>query len=396
MKQLKSISKNVHPLKAALQKCSLDEFLYVPIDVAKFSHTASAVDFFGDVVRQPFAFANSRKGVKFFLKELRKTMRLRKVRAVFVGLEASGQYHELLTLALRECGLDVAVINPLDSWRERENPHAKNDRIDLGPIARVIIANKGSRSKVPEGVYYQLFRAARTRRKYVSIRAACKNRITSVVDRLFPGYWTHDDPLFSDRWGKASVLTLRHYPTPQQLIKLGVKRLGRFLTNHNTKLGLPKARKIVERARDALRRPLEDLQVDRLVLSRFLNDYDNACGAIAELEPHIVRLLIQTPGVATLSVPGIGLAHAGDFTGLLGDISRFAHYSQVISFAGHPSKTKDSGQWQSDGGAMSKKGNPQFRTVLNQIALSLNTYCEDCERRLKSAAGGGRRARRQG
>jgi len=61
------------------------------------------------------------------------TLRQRKS---FIGLEATGHYHQNLTLRLRSLSYDVAVINPFDSWKEKLNKSSKTDKIDLVSIAK--------------------------------------------------------------------------------------------------------------------------------------------------------------------------------------------------------------------------------------------------------------------
>lgn len=143
-------------------------------------------------------------------------------------LESTGHYHENLVASLAASGYDIAIIRPIDSKNERDNVHAKTDAIDLAAIARVIIASKGTRSNMPDAIYYNLQRASRTHRQLTWQETRLKNIITMLVDKTFTGLWNpafrYSDmapTIFSDKWGKASLLFVSHYPTPQQAIKMG-------------------------------------------------------------------------------------------------------------------------------------------------------------------------------
>jgi len=377
--KIKSIypARNSSQLREVLGKYSPGELLYAPIDVAKYNHKACAVNFFGDILTPAFEFSNNAHGVKFFISKITEAARNAKAKKIFIGLEATGHYHQNLTLHLKSLGYEVAVINPFDSWKERLNKSSKTDKIDLGSIAKSLISRKFSSSTVPEGVYYNLQRATRTRRKFVNRRTSSKNIITGLLDNLFPGLWDKEDTIFSDRWGKASLSVLEHYPTPQMILRLGEKRLTRFLKKGTTKLGEKTARKIISAAKVALTRSPYEQTMDILALRSHLQAYRLYEEIIFHLEKEIAYLLVQTPGTYLLSVPGISVTYAAEVTAEIGDISRFAYANQIISLAGTCSKKDQTGEHDPQNLPISKKGNKFLRTVLNQAELSLNTWCPD-------------------
>ncbi|MFQ6067856.1 MAG: IS110 family transposase [bacterium] len=368
---------NSSQLKEVLEKYSPKELLYAPIDVAKYNHKGCAVNFFGDIITPAFEFPNNSHGVKFFVSKITKAAQDSGAKKIFIGLEATGHYHQNLTLRLRSLGYDVAVINPFDSWKERLNKSAATDKIDLGSIAKSLISRKFSSSTVPQGIYYNLQRATRTRRKFVNRRTSSKNIVTGLLDGLFPGLWDKDDTIFSDRWGKASLLLLEHYPTPQMILRLGKNRLARFLRKNNTKLGERTAAKIVSAAKVALTRNQKEQEMDIVALRSHLKAYRLYQEIISNLENEIAHLLVQTPGIYLLSIPGISVIYAAEVTAEIGDISRFAYANQIISIAGTCSKKDQTGEYESQNLPISKRGNKFLRTALNQGGLSLNAWCPD-------------------
>ena len=158
-----------------------------------------------------------------------------------------------------------AAGRPFDVSRERDNVHAKTDGIDLAAIARVLISQKGKRGYVPDDVYYNLLRASRTHlsaclqqagrqtgRQLTQQETRTKNIITALLEKTFPGLWKTSDQgkaCFTNPWGKASLLFIEHYPTPQNVLKLGAKRLATFFKKHATKLGLQTAQRIIQHAK---------------------------------------------------------------------------------------------------------------------------------------------------
>jgi len=376
-------TKSIYPasnslrLKKIMAKYTPSEILYVPIEVAKYNHKACCVNFFGDILRPVFEFPNNSHGVDFFISKVTGVVRASKIKKILMGLESTGHYHQNLTIRLRALGHDVAVINPFDSWKERLNKNAKTDKIDLGSIAKALISGKFSSSYMPGGIYYNLRRVTRTRRKFVSRRTSSQNVITGLLDRLFPGLWDKDDSIFSDRWGKGSLLVIEHYPTPQKILRLGENRLARFLRKNNTKLTGKTARNIISAAKCSLAPELCEQTMDILALRSHIKVYRLYQEIIISLENEIAHLLVQTPGVYLLSIPGISVIYGAEIIAEIGDISRFAYAKQIISLAGTCSRKNQTGEYDPQGLPMSKKGNKFLRTSLNQAALSLNTWCPD-------------------
>ena len=368
-------SSNSSQLKNLMNTYSPNELLYVPIDVAKYNHKACCVNFFGDILTSAFEFPNNSHGVSFFISKIDYVVRTSKIKKIIIGLEATGHYHQNLTLRLRSLGYDVSIINPFDSWKERLNKNAKTDKIDMGSIAKALISGKFSSSYVPSGVYYNLRRATRTRRKFVSRRTSSQNLITALLDHLFPGLWDRDDSIFSDRWGKGSLLVIERYPTPQSILRLGENRLAKFLRKNDTKLTEKTARKIISAAKSSLTSNSSEQAMDILALRSHIKAYRLYQEIIRTLENEIAHLLVQTPGVYLLSIPGISVIYAAEITAEIGDISRFAYSRQIISLAGTCSKKDQTGEYDPQGLPISKKGNKFLRTSLNQAGLSLNAWC---------------------
>ncbi len=146
------------------------------------------------------------------------------------------------------------------------------------------------------------------------------------------------------------------------------------MRKNNTKLSEKTALNIISAAKLALTRNTEDI----IALKSHLKAYRLYMGIISNLENNIAHLLIQTPGIYLLSIPGISLMiYAAELTGEVCDISRFAYANQIISMAGTCSKKDQSGEHDLQNLPISKRGNKFLRTILNQAALSLNAWCPD-------------------
>jgi hypothetical protein len=204
-----------------------------------------------------------------------------------------------------------------------------------------------------------------------------KNIITFVVDKTFTGLWNPEDSIFSDKWGKASLLFVENYSTPQQATRLGVKRLANFFRKHDTKLGMETARKIIQFANNTPARPPEEMESDIKALKAHIQVLRTLTSEILDQKKQMVKYLVQTPGTYLLSVPGIGVVYASDFTAEVEDVHRFAHAKQVISLAGTAPRKYQSGEVDKSNLPTSHKGKNHLRVTVNQIALSLNSHCPE-------------------
>ena len=374
----KSIFKSAsNDLKNLLAICKPEQLLYAPIDVAKYNHSAMIVNLLGEIIIPKFDFPYNLHGIDFLKSKLQSACDISHAKKLFLALESTGHYHENLVASLSLSGYDITIIRPIDSKNERDNVHAKTDAIDLAAIAKVIISNKGTRSNMPDTVYYNLQRASRTHRQLTWQDTRVKNIITMLVDKTFNGLWNPDNAIFSDKWGKASLLFVEHYPTPQQAIKMGAKRLSEFFKKHNTKLGIETADKIIALAKDTPARPLETMESDILALKANISVLETLTSAIQQQKRQMVKYLVQTPGTYLLSIPGISVVYAGDFTAEVGDIHRFAYAGQVVSLAGTAPRKYQSGELDKANLPTSHKGKNLLRMTVNQIALSLNAHCPE-------------------
>jgi transposase len=367
-------------LKDALSSCKPGEILYASIDIAKYYHSAMVVNFFGDVIIPKFDFPYNNHGINFLRKKLQTAQKQTQAKKLFLGLESTGHYHENLVASLRATGYHAQVIRPIDSKNERDNVHAKTDAIDLAAIAKVIISSKGTRSHIPDPIYYNLQRASRTHRQLTWQETRTKNIITFIVDKTFNTLWNPENPIFSDKWGKASLLFIENYPTPQQAIKLGVKRLAAFFKKHDTKLGMDTAQRIVQLAKITPARSLEEMESDMKALEAHIQVLRTLMSSVMEQKKQMVKFLVQTPGTYLLSIPGIGIVYASDFTAEVGDVHRFAYAKQVISLAGTAPRKHQSGEVDKLNLPTSHKGKNHLRVTVNQIALSLNSHCGEYHR----------------
>ena len=162
----------------------------VPIDYAKKDHLVMFCNGYGEVLRQPFSVKNSIDGVNYLIDQVTRSCRQRHIesRYVFFGGEDVNSYAENFANTLRAKGWLVANVNAYDAKKQRENLQASTDRIDLMGIASMLLSRRANCCPAQSGVYRNLRTLVRHRKKLVKMKTEVRNRIHTVVDRLFPGF----------------------------------------------------------------------------------------------------------------------------------------------------------------------------------------------------------------
>ncbi|RZB32559.1 MAG: hypothetical protein SRB2_04251 [Desulfobacteraceae bacterium Eth-SRB2] len=167
-----------------------EKIMCVPIDYAKKDHIVMFCNGYGQILRKPFSVKNSPEGIKYLTEQVTRSCSRRCIdsKHVFFGCEDVGSYAENFANTLRAGGWIVAGVNAHDAKEQRANIQASTDRLDLMGIASMLLNRRANCSPAQSGIYRNLRTLVRHRRNLVSMSTEEKNRIHTVVDRLFPGF----------------------------------------------------------------------------------------------------------------------------------------------------------------------------------------------------------------
>jgi len=354
-----------------IRNLDLEKVLVVPIDGGKNSHKALVADYFGDILHDPFEFSNLASGVKMFHATVKRVSSSVAAQKVIVGMESTGHYYENLYRTLTNLGYDVAMVNPASVYAQRSGQlnWCKTDEIDLCAIGQVLIDNQATETRLSEGLYYNLKQLTRLRRDEIRKRARLKIQIRVLCDHIFPGL--QHSGIFSDFWGKSSMLLLEDYPTPSSLIRLGTSRLARFFKKHNTKLGLYTAERLLNLARNTLCSNKVNLEAHLFNLRFKVADLKMADEKIRKLHIELARYLVQTPGIVLLSIKEINVPSAAEYVAEVGPLEQAGNAKKIISRAGlNPSKFQTSEYERSDT-PITKHGSNLLRNICLIISQNL-------------------------
>lgn len=194
--------------------------LVVGADIAKEIHVARGIDFRGIELGTDCVFSNDQAGMEKLLLWIKELQRLHAKTDVILGIEPTGHYWFTLAEYLRSEGIKLVIVNPHHVNRSKEledNSPTKNDYKDAKVIADLVRNGKYSELHLPKGVYADLRILMNLGEKIMRNFGQVQRRIQNWLDRFFPEY----RQVFKDWEGKASLITLAEFPTPQEIVSLG-------------------------------------------------------------------------------------------------------------------------------------------------------------------------------
>ena len=287
---------------------------------------------------------------------------------VKVGIEAAGHYHRPLLNAGWPVGWEVLELNPGHVTEQRRvlgKRTIKTDVIDLQAMTELVLAGRGHPVRDRALVLGELTAWSAHRTSRVAMRTATKNQLLGHLDRTFPGLTLALPDVLATKVGR---LVAAEFADPVRLAALGSNRFIRFGATRGVRIHRPVADRLVQAARDAL--PTADAAVARAVLATDLVLLADLDAQVDQADEQLTRLLPLSPFAPLLSVPGWGVARAGNYGGALGDPGRFENHRQVYRTAGlNPIQYESAGKRRD--GVISREGSVELRRALIDLGIGL-------------------------
>jgi transposase len=347
-----------------------DHTLVVGADIAKKIHVARAVDFRGIELGKDCVFHNDREGLTKLSEWMKGIGRTHEKTDIVFGIEPTGHYWFPLAAFLKEQGIQVVVVNPHHVNKSKEledNSQTKSDYKDAKVIADLVRNGKYSAPNLPTREYAELRILMNLRGKIAVNLNQVKARITGWTDRYFPEYAT----AFKDWTGKASLMTLRQFPTPEEILAEGTRGvLTHWKTEMKQGIGIKRAERLHAAATASIGLT-EGLAAARLELAALLEQYDLYVKQEDTLMTSVLQVLEKIPGTEhMLSVPGVGVLTVAGFLAEVGDLHNYDHGQQIIRLAGLNLTENSSGKRKGKTG-ISKRGRSRLRALLFRAMLPM-------------------------
>ncbi|QSO49956.1 IS110 family RNA-guided transposase [Alicyclobacillus mengziensis] len=348
-----------------------DATIIVGADIAKQTHVARAIDFRGIELGKECVFNNDDEGLRKLVTWMKELQRLHGKTDVVFGVEPTGHYWFPLGAFMQDLNVRFVLVNPHHVNKSKEledNSPTKNDYKDAKVIASLVKDGKYTEPKLPTGIYADLRILMNLREKVMVNLGQVQRRIQNWLDRFFPEY----TEVFKDWEGKASLITLRQCPFPQELVSLGASGIVSQWKSGGIKraVGMKRAQRLVRTAERSIGLK-EGLTAARLEMTALLEQYEMFTRQRDEIMVQVEQLLSQIPGTQEmLTVPGMGVTTLAGFLAEVGDLKGYDHGQQIIRLAGLNLKENSSGKRKGKTG-ISKRGRSRLRALLFRAILPM-------------------------
>ena len=337
----------------------------VPIDVAKKDHVVMFCNGYGDILRKPFSVKNSPEGIKYLAEQVARSCRHRGISLnhVFFGGEDVNAYAKNFVNTLRSKGWVVAGVNAHDAKKQRANLQASTDRLDLMGIATMLLNCRANCCPAQSGVYRNLRTLVRHRRKLVAMSTEVKNRIHTVVDRIFPGFLDESKSGII-AFTKSSLYLMEDRFSPSQIRRRRRQKLIEILKRFGTSKPESTAAKLQQYAAQVLHTSVEYISTLQLSLAQHVKHLRCLHESVEHLEREIAVNLAQTQGAFLTSIRGIGIVLAAGVTAEIGDPNEQKPLNNLVSYSGIIPRVKQS-------------GGPEGKTYTVAVAKRCNRILKD-------------------
>lgn len=330
--------------------------LYIGIDIGKRNHEATILDESGKELCESIKFPNSILGAEKLLSKL-PTLK----DSMFI-LEATGHYWLNLYCYLASKGLNVQVINPIqsDSLRNLYIRRTKTDKKDSFIIADIARISRMPNTRLADENILKLQTITRLRLGLIEQVASLKARILGVLDRIFPEY----ESIFSNVFIKTSRELLKNATSPEEILEFDLSELSESLNKVSRgRFGTIKARELQSKAANSFGITL-GLDAFRLEIKLLLSQIEFLEDQIKVLDSSIKELMQEFKTCFVTTIPGIGEIFAASILAEIGDINRFKSAKKLVAYAGLDATVNQSGQFTGTRTKISKRGSPYLRRAL--------------------------------
>lgn len=348
------------------------ETLVVGVDIGGSTHFARAFDFRGfELVKKVIQFNNSREGFEAFHEWIVDLANKHEKNKVIVGFEPTGHYWFSLGDFLKANKLEMAVVNPYHVKRSKElddNNPSKSDRKDPKTIAMLVKDGRFLVPYLPEGVYRELRDTMEHRGRLVRRLTDINNRVKRWIHIRFPEFFK----VFKKWTGKAALITLQAFPTPDQILKTGIDGIVEAWRKEIKRaVGYKHAKRLIEAAHTTI--GLTDgLAGAKLEIQCLLDDYESVMKKLEDTDLLVKDLVSQVPNAEKLyAIKGVGMTAIANFIAAVGNIQRFDDAKQIQKLFGLNIRENSSGKHKGQT-TITKRGRSDGRKGLFQVALVLS------------------------
>ena len=339
----------------------------VGIDVSKGKSMIAVMRPFGEVVCSPFEVPHTSSELSALAKRLKSLDGETRV-----VMEATGNYHLPVAIALHEAGIYVSVVNAMlvHDYGNNTLRRAKTDKKDAVKLANYGLDRWLNLPKFSpeEEIRMQLKTCYRQYQQYSKVQTVLSNNLISLLDTVFPGVnRLFSSPVRADgseKWVDF-VETFWHCECVSRLSqKVFEKKYQKWCHRYGYHFSEAKAQIIYTAAYEAVG-VMPKTETIHLLITQAVSQLKATASALAELKKEMQRLAKLLPEFSVVQkMYGIGPTLGPQLMAEIGDVRRFHSKKALVAFAGIDAPPNDSGQISGNHKAMSKIGSSALRRTL--------------------------------
>ena len=339
----------------------------VGIDVSKGKSMIAVMRPFGEVVCSPFEVPHTSSELSALAKRLKSLDGETRV-----VMEATGNYHLPIAIALHEAGIYVSVVNAMlvHDYGNNTLRRAKTDKKDAIKLANYGLDRWLTLPEFsPEAeIRMQLKTCYRQYQQYSKVQTMLNNNLISLLDTVFPGVnRLFSSPVRADgseKWVDF-VESFWHCECVSGLSqKAFEKKYQKWCQKHGYYFREAKALEIHIAASGCVG-VLPKTETTHLLITQAVSQMKATSSALAELKKEMLHLAEQLPEFPVVQkMYGVGPTLGPQLMAEIGDVRRFHSKKALVAFAGIDAPPNDSGQIAGNHKAMSKIGSSSLRRTL--------------------------------
>jgi transposase len=357
----------IHP---RVQRVGPEHFGIVAVDCAKARSKWMLADFYGNVLVPPTVAEHTRAALEAAVSAAREGAARHDIRDLLVAVERTGRYHHPPKRAFAAGGFEVRTVHPFATkqFRLPADPGNKTDDTDLAAICRAATNGFALIEAEPGESWRELQLLTRYRRNLVFKQSALCNQIREHLEAAMPGYAA----CFPSMWDNPAALRLAWELGSAGAIRdAGKARMAAVLRERKIGFQQRTLERVLQWAQGAAAADVA-AERHRWIAAELDAERGQKGLKISDVERQIASLLVRTPYVLLMSIPGVNVVSAAEYGAEMGPIGNYANARCITGRAGVYPSRHQSDRVDVDG-PLVRCANRRLRFALLQIADNLVT-----------------------
>jgi transposase len=339
----------------------------VGIDISKGKSMVAVARPLGEIIAKPFEVIHSTSSINSFISYLHTLNGDTRI-----VMEHTGRYYEPMAQQLANAGFFVSAVNPklIKDYGTNSLRKVKTDKADALKIARYTLDNWQDLCQYTsmDTLRNQLKTLNRQFAFYSKHKTAIKNNLIALLDMTYPGVnKLFDSPVRSDgsqKWVDFAT-SFWHADCVRGIgLKAFTERYRKWCKRHGYNFQIHKPKEIFEASKELISVYPKD-ESSKLLVKQAIDQFNAVSSAVEHIRTAMNRIASQLPEYpVVMEMRGVGTSLGPQLMAEIGDITRFTRREKLTAFAGVDPGANQSGTYEAQSVATSKKGSPYLRKTL--------------------------------